>query len=308
MNENNNAYPVYYDPSIKDDNIIISGMQQCDFKCGDPLFLINIEKTATGKVSEIVDDRHPGFYVGKQIACQLAIDLDPWGDVIHVMKLLTPDKIDVAKPNHPSPNSLNIEFRTDDSDIHKVILEQMNFTLGKSKDFKKMNIAIYNHSLASENVAGIGINLNALEENPWAISEKIGMAVQAVVAKYLLDLKDLKKYESRGKDDNKTNENNKPYPVYPVYYDESIKDDNIVISIKDDNITIPGIKDFKCGYQLFLINIEATVTGVVSEIVDDRNPGFYIGDQLASQLAIGNPGGDIIRVMEIPMISNHNNG
>ena len=134
------------------------------------------------------------------------------------------------------------------------------------------------------------------------------MAVQAVVAKYLLDLKDLKKYESRGKDDNKTNENNKPYPVYPVYYDESIKDDNIVISIKDDNITIPGIKDFKCGYQLFLINIEATVTGVVSEIVDDRNPGFYIGDQLASQLAIGNPGGDIIRVMEIPMISNHNNG
>ena len=44
MNENNNAYPVYYDPSIKDDNIIISGMQQCDFKCGDPLFLINIEK------------------------------------------------------------------------------------------------------------------------------------------------------------------------------------------------------------------------------------------------------------------------
>ena len=308
MNENNNAYPVYYDPSIKDDNIIISGMQQCDFKCGDPLFLINIEKTATGKVSEIVDDRHPGFYVGKQIACQLAIDLDPWGDVIHVMKLLTPDKIDVAKPNHPSPNSLNIEFRTDDSDIHKVILEQMNFTLGKSKDFKKMNIAIYNHSLASENVAGIGINLNALEENPWAISEKIGMAVQAVVAKYLLDLKDLKKYESRGKDDNKTNENNKPYPVYPVYYDESIKDDNIVISIKDDNITIPGIKDFKCGNKLFLINLEGTVTGVVSEIVDDRNPGFYIGDQLASQLAIGNPGGDIIRVMEIPMISNHNNG
>ena len=187
----------------------------------------------------------------------------------------------------------------------------MNFTLGKSKDFKKMNIAIYNHSLASENVAGIGINLNALEENPWAISEKIGMAVQAVVAKYLLDLKDLKKYESRGKEDNKTNENNKPYPVYPVYYDESIKDDNIVISIKDDNITIPGIKDFKCGNKLFLINLEATVTGVVSEITINRDPGFYIGDHLASQLAIGiDPGGDIIRVMKLPMpmISNHNDG
>lgn len=85
MNENNNAYPVYYDASIKDDNIIISGIR--DFECGESLFLINIEKTATGKVSEIVDDRYPGFYIGSQLACQLVIDMDPWGDVIRVMKI-----------------------------------------------------------------------------------------------------------------------------------------------------------------------------------------------------------------------------
>ena len=89
MNKNNNAYPVYFDPSIKDDNIIISGIH--DFECGDPLFLINIDKTATGKVSEITDNRHPGFYIGYQLASQLVIDLDPLGDVIHVMKLITPD-------------------------------------------------------------------------------------------------------------------------------------------------------------------------------------------------------------------------
>lgn len=88
--------------------------------------------------------------------------------------------------------------------------------------------------------------------------------------------------------------------AYPVYFDASIKDDNIIIS---------GIKDFECGESLFLINIEGTVTGVISEIVDNRDPGFYIGDHLASQLAIDiDPGGDVIRVMKIPMISNHNDG
>lgn len=302
MSENNNAYPVYFDASIKDDNIIISGIR--DFECGESLFLINIEKTTTGKVSEITDDRHPGFYIGYQLACQLAIDLDPWGDVIHVMKIIPP-----TISNHKGV-TMNIEFRSDDSDIHKVILEQMNISLEKVAALKKMNIAIYNHSSASENVVGIGINLDALEEDPYPVSE----VVQAFVAKYLLDLKNLKKLKNRDMDDNKcmednkTNENNKPYPVYPVYYDESIKDDNIVISIKDDNIIIPGIKDFKCGNQLFLINIEGTVTGVVSEIVDNRDPGFYIGYQLASQLAIDNPGGDVIRVMKIPMISNRNDG
>jgi len=89
MNKNNNAYPVYYDASIKDDNIVISGIY--DFECGESLFLINIEKTATGKVSEITDDRYPGFYIGSQLASQLVIDLDPDGDVIHAMKLITPD-------------------------------------------------------------------------------------------------------------------------------------------------------------------------------------------------------------------------
>ena len=88
MNENNNAYPVYYDPSIKDDNIVISGTR--DFECGESLFLINIDKTATGKVSEVTDDRHPGFYIGSQLASQLIIDMDPDGDVIRVMKIIPP--------------------------------------------------------------------------------------------------------------------------------------------------------------------------------------------------------------------------
>ena len=170
MNENNNAYPVYFDASIKDDNIIISGIH--DFKCGDPLFLINIDKTATGTVSEITDNRHPGFYIGNHLASQLVIDMDPWGDVIHAMKIIPP-----TISNHKGA-TMNIEFRSDDSDIHNVILEQMAVRLEKSKDLKKTNIAIYNHSFNSENVAGIGINLDALEEDPWAISEKIGMAVQ----------------------------------------------------------------------------------------------------------------------------------
>lgn len=85
-----NAYPVYYDASIKDDNIVISGIH--DFKCGDPLFLINIDKTATGNVSEIIDNRYPGFYIGNQLASQLAIDMDSQGDVIHVMKIIINDE------------------------------------------------------------------------------------------------------------------------------------------------------------------------------------------------------------------------
>ena len=88
MNKNENAYAVYYDAAIKDDNIVISGMH--DFECGDPLFLINIDKTATGVVSEIVDNRNPGFYIGDQLASQLVIDMDPWGDVIRVMKIIPP--------------------------------------------------------------------------------------------------------------------------------------------------------------------------------------------------------------------------
>lgn len=88
MNENNNTYPVYYDASIKDNNIVISGIR--DFESRDLLFLINIEKTATGKVSEITDNRNPGFYIGDHLASQLALDIDPWGDVIHVMKIIPP--------------------------------------------------------------------------------------------------------------------------------------------------------------------------------------------------------------------------
>jgi hypothetical protein len=87
-NENDKPYPVYYDASIKDDNIIISGIH--DFECGESLFLINIDKTATGKVSTITDDRYPGFYIGSQLASQLIIDMDPGGDVIRVMKIIPP--------------------------------------------------------------------------------------------------------------------------------------------------------------------------------------------------------------------------
>ena len=73
---------------FKDDNIVISGIR--DFECGQPLFLINIDKTATGKVSEIIDYRDPGFYIGSQLASQLVIDMDPGGDVIHAMKIIPP--------------------------------------------------------------------------------------------------------------------------------------------------------------------------------------------------------------------------
>ena len=298
----NKKYNIYFDPEIESDDIVVCGID--DFKCRERLCLINLFHMTSGIVkSQIPEtpDKPSGLYVGIMLSMELGIDID--GDVINVFD------IDVVKMNDSSANTLNIEFRTGDSVIHKVILEQINFSLDKSEDLKKMNITICNHSFPSENVAGMEINLDALEGDPYAVSKKIGMAVQAVVGKYLLDLKDLKKYKDRGMEDNKTNENNKRYPVYPVYYDESIKDDNIVISIKDDNIIIPGIKDFKCGNPLFLINTEKTVTGVVSEITINRDPGFYIGDHLASQLAIDiDPGGDVIRVMKIPMISNHNDG
>lgn len=136
-------------------------------------------------------DKPPGLYVGIRLSMDLRIDADNGGDIINVLSA-----------GHPTPSTLNIEFKSNDSDIHKVILEQMNVSLEKSEDLKKTNIAIYNHSFASENVAGIGINLDALEEDPWAVSEKIGIAVQAVVAKYLLDLKDLKKFKNRDIRDN----------------------------------------------------------------------------------------------------------
>jgi hypothetical protein len=42
-----------------------------------------------------------------------------------------------------------------------------------------------------------------LTEDVHTVSEKIGKAVQAVVEKYLLDLKDLKKYKDRCMEDNK---------------------------------------------------------------------------------------------------------
>ena len=285
----NKSYNIYFDPEIEGDDIVVCGID--DFKCGDRLLLINTFHVTSGEVkSQIPEtpDKPSGLYVGIRLSMDLRIDVDHGGDIIIVLKA-----------DHPAPSTLNIEFKSNDSDVHKVILEQMNISLEKSEDLKKTNIAIYNHSFASENVAGIGINLDALEEDPWAVSEKIGKAVQAVVAKYLLDLKDLKKLKNRGMDDNKTNENNN---AYPVHYDESIKDDNIVIS---------GIHDFKCGDPLFLINIDKTATGTVSEITDNRHPGFYIGDRLASQLVIDmDPWGDVIHVMKIipPTISNHNDG
>lgn len=274
----NKSYNIYFDPEIEGDDIVVCGID--DFKCGDRLILVNTIHMTSGDVkSQIPEtpDKPSGLYVGIRLSMDLGIDADNGGDIINVLNA-----------GHPSSNTLNIEFRSNDSDIHKVILGQMNFSLEKSEDLKKTNIAIYNHSFASENVAGIGINLDALEEDPWAVSEKIGRAVQAVVAKYLLDLKDLKKFKNRDIRDNEMNENKN---AYPVYYDATIKDDNIVIS---------GIDDFKCGDPLFLINIDKTATGTVSEVVDNRNPGFYIGDHLASQLLIDmDPWGDVIHVMKI---------
>lgn len=194
----NKSYNIYFDPEIEYDNIVVCGID--DFKCGDRLLLINTIHMTSGVVkSQIPEtpDKPSGLYVGIRLSMDLAIDVDHRGDIINVFD------VNVLKAGNTSPSSLNIEFRTDDSDILKVILEQMNISLEESEDLKKMNIAIYNHSFASENVAGIGINLDALEEDPYTVSEKIGTAVQAVVAKYLLDLKDLKKYKNRGKEKSK---------------------------------------------------------------------------------------------------------
>lgn len=182
MSENKNAYPIYYDASIKDDNIIISGMP--DFKCGDPLCLINIDKMATGIVSEAMEYRYPGLYVGNELASQLVIDMDPGGDVVHVTKMREKDY---------KGASLDIQFESSDPDICKVIFEQMDFSLGDSRDYGKSHIKIEEAQCAYKHAANIHIRLDDLTEDVHTVSEKIGMAVQAVVEKYLVDLKDLKK-------------------------------------------------------------------------------------------------------------------
>lgn len=192
MSENKNAYPIYYDASIKDDNIIISRMP--DFKCGDPLCLININKMATGVVSETMDYRYPGLYVGNELASQLVIDMDPGGDVVHVTKMREKDY---------KGATLDIEFESSDPDICKVIFEQMDFSLGDSRDYGKSHIKIEEVPRAYTRAANIHICLDDLTEDVHTVSEKIGMAVQAVVEKYLVDLKDLKKYKDRGIEDNK---------------------------------------------------------------------------------------------------------
>lgn len=192
MSENKNAYPIYYDASIKDDNIIISRIP--DFKCGDPLCLINIDKMATGIVSEIMDYRYPGLYVGDKLASQLVIDMDSQGDVVHVTKMREKDY---------KGATLNIGFESSDPDICKVILEQMDFSLGDSRDYGKSHIKIEEAQCAYKRAANIHIRLDDLTEDVHVVSEKIGKAVQAVVEKYLLDLKDLKKYKDRGMGDNK---------------------------------------------------------------------------------------------------------
>lgn len=192
MSENKNMYPVYYDAAIKDDNIIISRIS--DFKTGDPLCLINIDKMATGIVSGIMDYRYPGLYVGNELASQLLIDMDPQGDVVHVTKMREKDY---------KGATLNIGFESDDPDICKVILEQMDFSLGDSRDYGKSHIKIEEAQCAYKRAANIHICVDDLTEDPYVVSEKIGKAVQAVVGKYLLDLKDLKKYKDRGMGDNK---------------------------------------------------------------------------------------------------------
>lgn len=192
MSENKNAYPIYYDASIKDDNIIISRIP--DFKCGDPLCLINIDKMATGIVSEIMDYRYPGLYVGDKLASQLVIDMDSQGDVVYVTKMREKDY---------KGATLNIGFESSDPDICKVILEQMDFSLGDSRDYGKSHIKIEEAQCAYKRAANIHIRLDDLTEDVHAVSEKIGRTVQAVVEKYLVDLKDLKKYKDRGMGDNK---------------------------------------------------------------------------------------------------------
>lgn len=186
MSENKNAYPIYYDPDIKDDNIVISGIK--DFKSGDPLCLINIDKMATGIVSETMDYRYPGLYVGNELASQLVIDMDPGGDVVHVTKMREKDY---------KGATLDIGFESSDPDICKVIFEQMDFSLGDSRDYGKSHIKIEEAQCAYKRAANIHIRLDDLTEDVHAVSEKIGRTVQAVVEKYLVDLKDLKKYKNR---------------------------------------------------------------------------------------------------------------
>lgn len=176
MSKNKNVYPVYYDAAIKDDNIGISGIP--DFKCGDPLCLINIDKMATGIVSETMDYRYPGLYVGDKLASQLVIDIDPQGDVVHVTKMREKDY---------KGATLDIGFESDDPDICKVILEQMDVSLGDSRDYGKSHINIEEIPCAYKHAGNIHVRLDDLTEDAHAVSEKIGMAVQAVVEKYLLE-------------------------------------------------------------------------------------------------------------------------
>ena len=134
----NKKYNIYFDPEIEGNDIVVCGID--DFKFGDRLCLINLFHITSGIVkSQIPEtpDKPSGLYVGIMLSMELGIDTD--GDVINVFD------IDVVKINHPSTNSLNIEFRSNDPVIHNVILEQMAISLEKSEDRKKMNIAIYNH-------------------------------------------------------------------------------------------------------------------------------------------------------------------
>ena len=192
MSKNKNAYPIYYDASIKDDNIIISRIP--DFKSGDPLCLIKINKMATGIVSETMDYRYPGLYVGNELASQLAIDMDPFGDVVHVTKMREKDY---------KGATLDIGFESSDPDICKVIFEQMDFSLGDSRDYGKSHIKIEEVPCAYKRAANIHIRLDDLTEDVHTVSEKIAKTVQAVVEKYLVDLKYLKKFKNRGMEDNK---------------------------------------------------------------------------------------------------------
>ena len=170
MSKNKNAYPIYYDASIKDDNIIISRIP--DFKSGDPLCLININKMATGIVSETMDYRYPGLYVGNKLASQLLIDMDPQGDVVHVTKMREKDY---------KGATLDIGFESSDPDICKVIFEQMDFSLGDSRDYGKSHIKIEEVPCAYKRAANIHIRLDDLTEDVHTVSEKIAKTVQAVV-------------------------------------------------------------------------------------------------------------------------------
>lgn len=187
MSKNKNAYyPVYYDANIEDDNIVISGTH--DFSCGDPLCLINVDKMATGVVSETIDDRYPGLYIGDELASRLVIDIDSQGDVVYVTKMPEKDY---------KGATLDIRFTSNDSDICKTILEQMDVSLGDSRDYGKSHIKISQVPCAYKYAGNIHIQLDDLTEDVHTLSEKIAIAVQAIVEKYLVDLKDLKKFKNR---------------------------------------------------------------------------------------------------------------